>query len=444
MNAAAPGRHRIALQTWGSDGDIHPFIALAGALAARGHEVALAVTSAERKSYRSYADRLGFRLIEVGHAIGDDAEMHALVTKMHRLRDPLAQAAFIFDALLAPGIPAIHRAAQSLCAEHDLMIGHFILHPVHGAAEQAGTPYLTLTLNHSAIPTRSSPPVGLPDLGPGLNRLGWALAMTLLERLLRPRINRWRQGCGLPPVDSFRTVWESPNGNLIAVSPQLCPERADWAARQQVCGFFPPPEVSQNGTLPPDLEAFLAAGPAPVYFTFGSMLAVPQDRETLVDSVRLMVEAAAIAGCRAIVQAPWSRIDGIDVGPAVFRVERAPHRQVFPRCLAVVHHGGAGTTQTSLLCGKPSVVVAHIVDQYFWGRELARAGVAPRLIERRGASAKKLGAALRKVIESPAMQEKARVLGRELANEDGLARAVALVESFLAQQVRRAPTLAAR
>lgn len=314
------------------------------------------------------------------------------------------------------------------------MIGHFILHPVQGAAEQAGIPYLTLTLNHSAIPTRSSPPVGMPNLGQGLNRLAWKLAMLILERLMRRRINRWRQGCALPPVASFRSVWESNAGNLIAVSPQLCARPADWAAHQQVCGFFPPPEVSHAGALPADLEAFIASGPAPVYFTFGSMLAVPQDRETLIESVRLMVEAASIAGCRAIVQAPWSQIDDEDFGATVFRIERAPHLQVFARCIAVVHHGGAGTTQTSLLCGRPSVVVAHIVDQFFWGRELARAGVAPPLIDRRRATPRKLGQAVREVLDSPAMREKARGLGRELANEDGLGRAVALVESFLAKR----------
>jgi sterol 3beta-glucosyltransferase len=430
MTTAAPTSHKIALQTWGSDGDVHPFIGLAGALAARGHDVTLAVTSIEPKSYRPFAERLGFRLIEVGSVGADDADMHGLVRKMHALRNPLAQAAFIFDDLLAPGIPAIHQAARSLCAEHDLMIGHFILHPVHGAAEQAGIPYLTLTLNHSAIPTRSSPPVGMPNLGPWLNPLAWKLAMLILERLLRPRINRWRQSCALAPVASFRSVWESSAGNLIAVSPQLCARPSDWAAHQHVCGFFPPPEVSQVGALPADLEAFIASGPAPVYFTFGSMLAVPQDGETLIESVRLMVEAASIAGCRAIVQAPWSQIGDVHFGATVFRVERAPHLQVFPRCTAVVHHGGAGTTQTSLLCGKPSVVVAHIVDQFFWGRELARAGVAPSLIDRRRATPRKLGKAVREVLDSPAMQEKARVLGRDLANEDGLARAVALVESF--------------
>lgn len=429
-----PNPLKIALQTWGSDGDIHPFIGLAGALARRGHDVTLAVTSAERKSYRAYTDRLGVRLIEAGFMAESDADMHRLVKGMYSLRNPLKQVGFVFDELLAPGIPEIHRVAQELCAENDVMIGHFILHPVHAAAGQAGIPYLTLTLNSSAIPTRTAPPVGSPDLGPWFNRLSWKLAMAILEHIIGKRVNRWRRENHLAPLASFREVWESRQGNLIVVSPQLCARPDDWGAHQHVCGFLPPPEVPHVGGLPQDLETFLDAGPAPVYFTFGSMLAVPQEHDQLVDSVRLMVDAAAIAGCRAIVQAPWSRVGEMRTGPEIFRLERAPHAQVFPRCAAVVHHGGAGTTQTSLMCGKPSVVVAHATDQYFWARELTRLGVAPPMIDRRQASAKKLGKALRAVLDSAVMQENARALGRKITAENGLETAIALIESVVSKK----------
>lgn len=423
-------RRKIALQTWGSDGDIHPFIALAGALAARGHEVTLALTSAERKSYQHYASHYGFGLIEVGTMVDSDAEMHRLANRLYELGNPLRQVSFVFDELLAPGIPEVHRVAKELCATHEMLIGHFILHPAHGAAEQAGVPYLSLTLNHSAIPTRTSPPVGAPDLGPFFNRLTWAVAMALIEHLVGSRINRWRRSVDLPPLRSFRDVWEAKLGNLIAVSPQFCPMPPDWDARQQVCGFFPPPNAGGAVGNPESVEEFLASGPAPVYFTFGSMLAAAQEREKLVESVRLMVEAAHIAGCRAIVQAPWSRLSDIDAGAEILRIERAPHDRIFPRCTLVVHHGGAGTTQTAAMCGRPSVVVAHITDQYFWGRELARLGVAPPLIERRGASSRALARAIVRVLSHPEMATQAKRLGERLSAEDGLARAVAIIEAL--------------
>jgi hypothetical protein len=34
----------------------------------------------------------------------------------------------------------------------DLLVGHFMLHPLQLAAEKAGKPYATVSLNHGAIP----------------------------------------------------------------------------------------------------------------------------------------------------------------------------------------------------------------------------------------------------------------------------------------------------
>ena len=42
---------RIGLQTWGSEGDIRPFVALADGLNEAGHEVTLVITSVEHKDY---------------------------------------------------------------------------------------------------------------------------------------------------------------------------------------------------------------------------------------------------------------------------------------------------------------------------------------------------------------------------------------------------------
>jgi hypothetical protein len=46
------------------------------------------------------------------------------------------------------------------------------------------------------------------------------------------------------------------------------------------------------------------------------------------------------------------------------RLQRSPYNTIFPRCAAIVHHGGAGTTQCSLMAGCPSVIVAHLADQF--------------------------------------------------------------------------------
>ena len=57
---------RIGLQTWGSEGDIRPFLALGHGLAARGHTVELVYTEIGDRRYEHVAQALGFTARAVG------------------------------------------------------------------------------------------------------------------------------------------------------------------------------------------------------------------------------------------------------------------------------------------------------------------------------------------------------------------------------------------
>ena len=62
----------IGIQTWGSEGDIRPFLALAAGLAEAGHEVTVVITSVDDKNYQDYAQRFGFTLTPVASPVIDD------------------------------------------------------------------------------------------------------------------------------------------------------------------------------------------------------------------------------------------------------------------------------------------------------------------------------------------------------------------------------------
>jgi UDP:flavonoid glycosyltransferase YjiC (YdhE family) len=421
---------KIGLQTWGSDGDINPFIALAGGLAAAGHEVTLAITAAERKDYQSYSQRLGFVLKPVAYIAKDDAAMAQLGERLWKIASPLGQVRFILQALFEPNVESLYATALELCAENELLIGHFALHPLHLAAEQAGKPYVTVSLNHGAIPSRFVPPPLMPNLGVWLNPWVWKLVEALLKKIMLPSVNRLRSREGRPALSSARPVVESPLCNLIAISPALCAKPADWGDNQHVTGFLALPEKARPWTMPDDLGEFLAAGEPPVYLTFGSMSGIDRDPATITVTTRLLVEAVQAAGCRAIIQARWDSVSSLAENPKIYRIGPVPHSQLFPHCAAIVHHGGAGTTQTSLLYGKPQIIVAHIADQYFWADALKRLGVAGKRHDRRTTTATGLGAAIRQALDSPTMVSRAASLGQQIAAEDGVATAVGIISCW--------------
>ena len=47
-------------------------------------------------------------------------------------------------------------------------------------------------------------------------------------------------------------------------------------------------------------------------------------------------------------------------------------RTLFGKVAAVVHHGGAGTTQAAARAGAPQVVIPQHYDQFYWARRVAQ------------------------------------------------------------------------
>ena len=102
-----------------------------------------------------------------------------------------------------------------------------------------------------------------------------------------------------------------------------------------------------------------------------------------------------------------------------------PHSLLFPRMAAAVHHGGAGTTAAALRAGVPAVVIPLFADQFFWGRRVAPLGAGAPPIARERLTDARLAAALAVAV---GRRDGARRIAEELAVEDGVAVAVALLE----------------
>ena len=201
----------------------------------------------------------------------------------------------------------------------------------------------------------------------------------------------------------------------------------DWPEDAHLTGFFRGPIT--DAALPPQLESFLGQGQPPVYATFGSLF--PASQAALQETSELLIEAARQAGRRLILQRPG---EGGLLEDDVLVVERCPHAAVFPRCAAVVHHGGAGTTQTALFSGAASVIVPHVADQFFWSKQLSALQVAVSGPPRSRARPSTIAAALGRAIGDAPMRARAAQLGAQLREEDGLARALTVIEDALKPQ----------
>lgn len=408
---------KIGIQTWGTDGDILPFIALAHGLQGAGHQVTIAYTSVDGKDYAAYAAAGGF--VAVSAYDGFDGALNPALDEIIRTNDPMKQFVLVMQHYFDPALEAMYAASQALCADNELVIGHMVNHTLLTAAEVSGRPRVSVALAPLAVRTNEIPLFG-PNLGRFINSLTWKLGDYVGRKKMFSRAEALRQREGLPALKSLQQeLYVSKDLTLIASSPSLSQTRGDWGDNIHICGDLHYPQHDHPIALPPDLQDFLQAGPPPVFLTFGSMT---QYQAESFDT--LMTEAVALLGCRAIIQSDWPG----KVSPDIFRCSRAPHAQVFPHCAAIVHHGGAGTTHSSARSGRPSIVVEHAFDQQFWGDELRRAGVAGKVLHRNTVTPQQLAEALRATLQSDAMQQRAAEIGRAMQQEDGVTRAIQLIE----------------
>ena len=205
-------------------------------------------------------------------------------------------------------------------------------------------------------------------------------------------------------------------GNVLTCcrSPALIPKPKDWGSHISISGFYFL-SLANHFTPEPDLAAFLATGPPPVYIGFGSIVVDDPNAMT-----KLIFEAVKKTGQRALVSKGWGGFgaDALGIPEGVFILGNVPHDWRFNYVSCVVHHGGAGTTAAGIALGKPTVVVPFFGDQPFWGAMVARAGAGPSPIPNKQLTAEKLAAAILEALK-PTMLQRAQELGTRIGSEKG-------------------------
>ena len=97
---------------------------------------------------------------------------------------------------------------------------------------------------------------------------------------------------------------------------------------------------------------------------------------------------------------------------------------------AVVHHGGAGTTGAGLRAGVPNIITPAGADQFFWAERVAALGVGPAAPPVKSITPDKLAQAIRTAVDDAGMRSRAAALGEKIRTENGITRAVEIIETY--------------
>ena len=132
-------------------------------------------------------------------------------------------------------------------------------------------------------------------------------------------------------------------------------------------------------------------------------------------------------GIRAIIQG-WNQVLGeMNLPDTVYHAGSIPHDWLLDRSQGFIHHGGFGSTAAGFRAGIPSLAIPHIIDQFLWGNKISELGVGPEPISAGKVDVDTLADALERMRSDQTMHEKAAELGEKMREENGVEKAVGLI-----------------
>jgi UDP:flavonoid glycosyltransferase YjiC (YdhE family) len=422
---------RVILSNIGTFGDINPLIAIALELKRRGHAPVMAVPAV----FESKIKPLGLEF----HAVRPDIhpENTIMVEMIYDVKKGTERGLreFLFPALRQTYDDLLDAATKPERA--DLLLLGELNYAGPLVAEVTGIPWASYVLAPLSFFSAFDPPVlpMYPKLAradktvPGMGRAIKRLARFVSRKWPQP-IYDLRAELGLPRGrNPLFDAKHSPFLVLALFSSVLGTEQKDWPPHAKITGFCYYDSDAGNAALPANLEAFLAAGPAPVVFTLGSAAVLAAGKFYEYSS-----KAAAQLGIRAVllIGADKRNRPSGDLPANICIADYAPYSALFPRATLVVHQGGVGTTAQCLRAGKPMLIMPYSHDQPDNARRMRRLKVA-RVIQRQNYFPLRVAAKLKAMLDDPRLPLRAEVVAGQLQHEDGVRSACDALEELYAQ-----------
>jgi sterol 3beta-glucosyltransferase len=409
---------KITILTYGSRGDVQPFLPLSLRLMEAEHSVRLAAPF----RFKSLIEEHKIDFVPLaGDPEGLSRRLNIAGHNFVKLLQELMKHAVEIGA-------EVWHQTKEACQDADLII-HTFTHAVgaHTLARENNIPDIHIQTFPIFTPTGDYPSITMPHgLPRSVNRFIHKFSAKVTWWTSRIGFERVRRRTRLPKRRLYWPFEDDPlrprTPILCAWSPTVLPASSDWPSRVHVTGYyFLPPD---NPYQPPaELLSFLREGEPPICITFGSMVNPDKDRIDRIVQVSLKQ-----TGHRGIILSGWSGVEKAASNHLLY-LESAPHDWLLPRCKMAIHHGGAGTTAAALQAGIPSIVVPFLGDQPFWGKRVHEIGAGPKPILVKRLSVEKLKRAVSEA-ENDTIRKRAQLIGQQIRSENGTGKSVEWIEKY--------------
>ncbi len=416
---------RIVLTTFGSFGDIHPYLAIAMELKKRGHFPVVATMPL----YREKIEGAGVGFAPVRPDLPPPQEQDQEL--IERIMEPRSGPRFLMEEVILPHIRESYAGLLTAVSDADLLVSHPATYAGPLVGRKTRMPWISTVL--APLSFFSAHQVPVPPFWPWTTRL-----QVFGPRFMKALIDLMKSSYRAKPVDTLREELGIPDygnpifegqhapGLILALFSKLfAPPQPDWPSQARLTGFAFY-DGRHEKEMPPELLEFLGEGAAPIIFTLGSSAVwVAQD------FFQTSIAAAKTLRRRAVLLIGDERNRPEESLPAeIIAVNYAPFESLLERGCAMVHHGGVGTTSQGLRAGIPTLIVPFAFDQSDNAEHARRLGTS-RTVYRRQYRADRAAKELQELLREPHYSLRAREVGSFLRQENGAAVACDLIEEFL-------------
>jgi len=421
------GPRKIVINTFGSFGDIHPYMAIALELQSRGHAPVIATM----ESYREKIVEAGLDFAAVRPNIAGPKEQGTEL--IDKIMNPRTGPKFLMYEVIFPAVRESYEDLLKLSADADLLVTHPAAPAGPLVGYNSGVPWISTVLAPLSFFSRYDPPV--PPYLPWLNKLRvlgpgfMKFFHDLMKASFRAeKVTAFRKELSLP--DYGNPIFEgqhSPTLVLALFSELFGPRQPDWPKQTRTTGFCIY-EAKHEPPMSDKLLDFLDSGPPPLVFTLGSS-AVWIARDFFIESIA----AAQRLRRRAVLLVGDERNLPDNLPAGMITIDYVRYQDLMPRACAVVHHGGVGTTSHGLLAGVPTLIVPFAFDQLDNADHARRLGTS-RTLYRKKYNATSAARELNELLSDDSYAQRAKYVSDKLRQENGARRAADLIEATLSAE----------
>lgn len=403
---------KIAILTMGTQGDVQPFAILGQALKTRGHQVTLSTA----KNFEGLVTSYGINFLPI------DADFQEFLNSEEgkkMMKNPF-RAKKNLSLWVYPMIFNSMKAFYKLSKESDRVIFH-----VKTMGDYFADQFPEKMIMANVIPAIEytnefiNPIFSALPMPSFLNGLSYKLSDFGIKMMMKP-VNEFRKSEGLP------LAFKKPRlPSIYGISEHYLAKPKDYPTNTHFTGFW---TTSSQTALDNDLQDFIDQGTPPLLITFGSMTF--ETKMNLPDAINKLSHALQV---RVIVVKGWGFNDTkqVEGNPHIKVIKSAPYDKLFPQVKAVINHGGIGTISACLLAGKPFFtcpVLYPLGDQYFWGHIGYQKGIALKPIALKNLTEQMLLDNTKALLSTESLYTNSLALSEKIKPENGVAKAIALIE----------------